>query len=65
VRVLAVGALFVVVVVAATYAVETFAPGISLPARCAVMVPVYVGGGWCVRAAAVRRRLERAHDPEA
>jgi hypothetical protein len=62
VRVLGVGLVFVAVVVAATYLVETFAPGISSLGRFAVMAPIFIGGGLAVRAAAERRRRERARD---
>jgi len=61
-RVFGVVALFVAVVVAATYAVEALAPGLSPLGRFAVMAPVYVGGGLCVRAAAVRRRRDQRRD---
>jgi uncharacterized membrane protein len=62
VRVFAVGALFVVVAIAVTYAVQALAPDISPLGRFVVMAPVYVGGGLCVRAAAVRRRRDRQQD---
>ncbi|MGF0115591.1 hypothetical protein ACQFYA_04580 [Promicromonospora sp. Marseille-Q5078] len=58
-RVLGVGLAFVASVVAATYVVEALAPGISQLGRFAVMLPIYVGGGLCVRAAAERRRRDR------
>lgn|GEM_PF-3835640 len=58
-RVLGVGLAFVAAVVAATSLVEAFAPGISSLGRFAVMLPIFVGGGLAVRAAAERRRRDR------
>ncbi|MFE7407021.1 hypothetical protein [Isoptericola sp. NPDC057559] len=59
-RVLGVGVLFIVAVVATTYAVEALAPDLPPWGRSLVMAPVFVVGGLSVRAAAVRRRAEKS-----
>ncbi|GAA1716966.1 hypothetical protein GCM10009809_11240 [Isoptericola hypogeus] len=59
-RVLGVALVFVAAAAASVYVIEAFAPDISPLGRFAVMLPVYVGGGLSVRAAAQARRRRRA-----
>jgi hypothetical protein len=58
-RVLGVALVFVAAATASVYVIEAVAPDISLLGRFAVMLPIYVGGGLCVRAAAEARRRRR------
>ncbi|MFE5336506.1 hypothetical protein ACFQ8E_11400 [Isoptericola sp. NPDC056573] len=62
VRVFLIGALFVTLAGASVYVIEALAPDLSPFGRFLVSVPIFVGGGWAVRAAAERRRRERWSD---
>ncbi|MFI2103524.1 hypothetical protein ACH436_09540 [Isoptericola sp. NPDC019693] len=61
-RVFVIGLLFVVAAGASVYVIEAPAPDISPFGRFLVNLPIFVGGGLAVRAAAERRRRERARD---
>lgn len=61
-RVVLVAALFVTLAGASVSAIEALAPDLSPFGRFLVDVPIFMGGGWAVRAAAERRRRERARD---
>ena len=58
-RVLGVAMLFLAVAGASVYVIEALAPDLSPFGRFLVNLPIFVGGGLAVRAAAERRRRER------